>query len=202
MIEENLAVEIGFGETVGARIEFLVIARRLEAKRIEFGVKVAAHAVGADQHQGADRIARRLMHVGGTRIGAFGLRLGGDLAANHLLDFGPVAVERRGEVVARAERPVGPLPGRPVGILQNVRGRVLQALEELLPFGIDRGGVLLVAGVEFVDVGGVGALQEGGEGKCGIRVLARHDCVLMIGVCLAKIGRNDRSGTGLARWES
>src|SRR5215475_2714691 len=47
VIEEDLAVEIGLAEAVRARIELLPIARRLDAERIELGVEVAAHAVGA-----------------------------------------------------------------------------------------------------------------------------------------------------------
>jgi hypothetical protein len=54
VVEENLAIEIGFGEAVGPGVEFLVIPRRLETERIELGVEVAAHAIGSDQHQGAD----------------------------------------------------------------------------------------------------------------------------------------------------
>jgi hypothetical protein len=95
-----------FAEAVGARIELFAVARRLDAERIELGVEMAAHAVGADQHQRADRIARRLVHVGGGDVGALGLRLGGDLGADRLLDLRPVAVERRGQVVARRQRPV------------------------------------------------------------------------------------------------
>ena len=76
LVEENLAVEIGFGEAVGARIELLLVRLRLEAERIELGVEMAAHAVGADQHQRVDRIARRLLHVGGGELDALGLRLG------------------------------------------------------------------------------------------------------------------------------
>src|SRR6185369_550378 len=34
MIEEDLAVEIAFGEAIGARIEFFAIARRLDPERI------------------------------------------------------------------------------------------------------------------------------------------------------------------------
>ncbi|MHC2820274.1 hypothetical protein ACVMBY_003834 [Bradyrhizobium huanghuaihaiense] len=161
VIEEDLAVEIGFAEAVGAGIELFAVALGFDAERIELGMEVAAHAVGADQHQGADRVARGLKHVGGGDVGALGLRLGGDLGANRLLDFGPVAVEGRGQVILRRQRPVVPLPGRAFRVLPDVSGLVVEALEELLPLGVDRGRVLLVAGVDFVDVGGVGALQKG-----------------------------------------
>ena len=56
VVEEDLAVEIGLGEAIGARIELFAIALRLDAERIELGVEMTAHAVGADQHQGADRV--------------------------------------------------------------------------------------------------------------------------------------------------
>ena len=183
MIEEDLAVEIAVDKAVGARIEFLAIARRLDAERIELGMEMAAHAVGADQHQGAHRIARRLMDVGAPSSSrALGLRLGGKLGADGLFDLRPIAVERGGQIVLRRQRPVVAAPGGAFGVLADVGRGVFQALEELLPFGIDRAGVLFIAGVEIVDIGGVGALQKGGEGKCGIRVLARHDCVLVISI--------------------
>src|ERR1700730_14017535 len=160
MIEEDLAVEIGLCETVGARIEFLAIARWLDPERVELGVEMTAHAIGADQHQRAHGIAGRLMDVGRRYFGALGLHLGRDLAANRLLDRGPVAVERGGQVVARGQRPVVAPPGGSVGGLLNVDRSVFEAFEEFLPFGGDRAGILLVAGVEIVDVGGVGALQK------------------------------------------
>ena len=180
VIEEDLAVEIGLGKTVAARIEFFAVARRLDAERIELGVEMAAHAVGADQHQRADGIAGRLMHVGGGDIGALGLRFGGELGADGLLDLRPVAVECGGQVIARRQRPVIASPGGAFGVLFDVGRAVFQALEELLPLGIDRTGILLIAGVEVVDIGGVGALQKRGEGKSGVRVLTRHDGVLVI----------------------
>ena len=68
VIEEDLAVEVGFREAVGARIELLAVARRLDAERIELGMEMTAHAVGADQHQRAHRVARRLMQVGRASV--------------------------------------------------------------------------------------------------------------------------------------
>ena len=200
VIEEDLAVEIGFGEAVGARIEFLAVARRLDAERIELGVKMAAHAVGADQHQRADRIARRLVDVGRS------WRLSAPLACALAAILAPTAFSTWAQLPSSAEvsssRGVSGQLSRPQdgpsAFFLTSAGLVLQALEELLPLGVDRGRVLLVAGVEFVDVGGVGALQKRGEGKCGVRVLARHDCVLVISFAHGK-RRNGRSGrTGSA----
>ena len=182
VIEEDLAVEIAVDEAVGARIEFLAVARRFDAERIELGVEMAAHAVGPDQHQRAHRIARRLMDVAGRYLDALGLRLGGELGADGLLDLHPVAVERGGQVVLWRKRPVVAAPGGAFGVLADVGGGVFQALEELLPLGVDRAGILFKAGVEIVDIGGIGALQKRREGKCCIRVLARHDGVLVISI--------------------
>ena len=50
---------------VDARIELVAVLRQLESERIEIGVQMAADAVGADQHQDAHRIARRLLDDGG-----------------------------------------------------------------------------------------------------------------------------------------
>ncbi|MBA7468558.1 hypothetical protein ES707_03809 [subsurface metagenome] len=185
MIEEDLAVIVGFDEAVRARVELLAVLLRLDAERIELGVEMAAHAVGADQHQRAHGVARCLMQFGGRDVGAalfssLGLRLGGELGADGLLDQRPVAVERGSQIIARRQRPVIASPGSAFGVLLHVSRAVLQALEELLPLAIDRIGVLFVAGIEIVDIGGVGALQKRREGKGGVRVLTRHDGVLVI----------------------
>ena len=63
VVEEDLAVVIGFGETVMRRGELLVIDALLETQRIQIGMQVAAHAVGADHHQRMQRIARGLLHM-------------------------------------------------------------------------------------------------------------------------------------------
>ena len=198
MVEEYLAIEVALDEAVGTRIELFAVARRFDAERIEVGVEVAAHPVGADQHQRAHGIAGRLMQVGRGDLGAsglaFGLRLGRKLGANHLFDFGPVAVERGRQLVLRRQRPVVAAPGRALGVLLDVGWTVFQALEELLPLGVERGRVLFVAGVDIVDVGGVGALQERRKGKGGIRVLTRHNGVLVISTSRAENGANADPG--------
>jgi hypothetical protein len=140
--------------------EFLAVARRLDAERIELGVEMTAHAIGADQHQGAYRIPGRLINFRGGDFGALGLCLGRDLGPDFLLHGGPVAVQRRSQFVTRRHRPVVAAPGGALGVLLDDGGGVFQAFEKFLPVGVNRRGVLLVAGVEIVDVGGVGALQE------------------------------------------
>ena len=59
VIEEDLAVVIGLGEAVGFRVELRVILQPLEAQRVELGDQVAAYPVGANQHQGPDRVDGR-----------------------------------------------------------------------------------------------------------------------------------------------
>ncbi len=63
-VEKDRAVEIGFAEAVGARIELLLVVRRLQAERIEVGVEMAARAIGANEHQRADRVAGGALDVG------------------------------------------------------------------------------------------------------------------------------------------
>ena len=93
-VEENRPVEIGLAETVGARIELLLIVRRLQAERIEVGVEMPAGAIGANEHERPYRVARGTLDIGGGKLDALGLRLRFDFCAERLADFGPVAVER------------------------------------------------------------------------------------------------------------
>jgi hypothetical protein len=59
----------------------------------------------------------------------------------------------------------------------DIAGVVLQALEERLPFGVNGFGIGFVTRVEVLDVRGVTAVEERGEGESGVRVLARHKAV-------------------------
>ena len=112
LVEKDRAVHVGVGEAVGARIEVLLVMVRLEAERVEIGVEMPARAVGADQHQGVDRIARGLLDLGGGELdaGALGARL--HLVADRLFDLVPIAIERGNEFAARRLRPVRPRPRR------------------------------------------------------------------------------------------
>ena len=103
VIEEDLAVEIGFAEAVGARVELFAVARGFDAERIELGMEVAAHAVGADQHQGADRVARRLEHVGGRNAGALVAGLVTALACALAAILLPTAFSTSAQLPSRAE---------------------------------------------------------------------------------------------------
>ena len=55
VVDEDRLVEVVVGEAVGARIELGVRAGDLQAERVEPRLQMAAHAIGADQHQRAQR---------------------------------------------------------------------------------------------------------------------------------------------------
>src|SRR5271155_1977004 len=174
LVEENPAIEIGFAETVSARLELLLVLRHFEAERIELGVKMAARAIGADQHQRADRVAGGALDIGRRNVHAARLRLRLDFAADGFADFRPIAVERRDKLAVLGHRPIRPAPRRAARVLFDVARVVLQALEEPLPLGIDRLGVGLVTGVKVLDIIGVAAVEKRRNRESGIRVLARH----------------------------
>ncbi len=170
VVEEDRPVEVSIGEAVASRIELFGVLARLEAERIEIGMEMAAHPEGADQHQGAHRIAGRLLDMALGKLDALRLRLGLHLLGDRLADLVPVPVERRDEIAARQRRPVRTPPGRPFGILSDIPRIVLQALEERPPLAVHRLGIGLVARVKLVDVVGVAAVEEGraGEGRIGV----------------------------------
>ncbi len=57
VVDEDLALPLAFLEAVGRRMQLLVVLLRLKAQRIEIGVQMAAHAVGADHHQRTHAVA-------------------------------------------------------------------------------------------------------------------------------------------------
>ncbi|OWK18647.1 hypothetical protein AJ88_00180 [Mesorhizobium amorphae CCBAU 01583] len=71
IVEEDRPVVVGGDEAVILRRQLVIVLERLgDAERVEIGVQMAAHAVGADHHDGAHRIARRLVHIGVGQRGA------------------------------------------------------------------------------------------------------------------------------------
>src|SRR5476651_1088664 len=157
LVEENPAVEIGLLKAIRARIEFFLVLLGRELERIERG----------------------LLHVAGRDIDAGRLRLLLDLVGDAPFGVRPLPVERGHQVAVRTQRPIRFLPGGAARAVDDVGALVLQALEELPPFGVDRGRVVLVFGVEVFDVSGVAAVEERGAGEGGIGVLAGHGCSIL-----------------------
>ena len=58
VVEEELALEVGVGEAVGLGVELRVLLVAGETERIEIRQQVAAHPIGADQHDHAQVINR------------------------------------------------------------------------------------------------------------------------------------------------
>ena len=110
MIEKNAAIEIGLAEAVGARIELLLVLRRLEPERIEIGVEMAARPIGANEHQRPDRIAGRALDLGGGDVDAAALRLRLELVADRRTRVLPARVKRAGQRIRRDGRPIGTPP--------------------------------------------------------------------------------------------
>ncbi len=88
VVDEDRLVEIVVGETVGARVQLGVRAGNLQAERIEPRLQMAAHAIGADQHQRAQRGDGGGAHLlAGERRGRRLPRWPGDRGAHLLLEF-------------------------------------------------------------------------------------------------------------------
>jgi hypothetical protein len=197
-VEKDLTVVVRFCEAIRARVEIFLVVVRLEPERIEVCVEVPARAVGADQHQGADRIPRGLLHLGNGELDACRLRPRLDLVAERALQRLPVAVERGDEFAARGLRPVCPLPRRPARARRDGGGVVFEALEERLPFGVERRRIGLITGVEVLDVIGITAVEERGAREGGIGVLTRHAQVLWVSILAGReIAARERSAASL-----
>ena len=170
-VEKDRAVEVGVGETVGARIELFFVVRR-EAERIEIGVEMAARTIGADQHQGAHGITRRALDIRARNRGrAWGgfrgrLGLGGDLAGNDLLRRRPIAIERRDEFAIGGDRPARSLPGWTVGAMLHHAWIVVQGFEKRPPLRIDRRRIGPVSLLKLFDIDGIAAIQKRRRREC------------------------------------
>ena len=141
-------------------MQLLVILGGREAERIEIGVQMSAHAIGADHHQRAHAVAGRAHQVVIGDGDAGGLTLGLQLVADGLLDLAPVAVEGGDEIVARRGRPVGLFPRRAARVALDRRRIVLEGGEEVTPFGVDARGILLEPIVEILDIARVRSIEE------------------------------------------
>src|SRR4029079_13758478 len=106
LVQIDLPIHVAFGEAVGARIQFFLVLFRLESQRIELGVEMAADAIGANEHQRVNRIARRLQHVACGELDTFGPCRRRDSLADLLFGFSPLAIERRNQIAVGAHGPI------------------------------------------------------------------------------------------------
>ena len=160
VIDEDLPVVVRLGEAVARGMQLLVIARRRQSERIEIGMQMTAHPVGADHHQRPQGIARRLVDLLVGDFDAARLRAGLDLLADASFKRKPIAVEGGDDFAIGDDRPVAAPPLRPARLGDGGVLRVLQLGEETAPVGIERARALLIAGVKVFEIGGVAAIEK------------------------------------------
>ena len=161
VIDEDRPVEIAFREAVARRIEVGVRNLVDQSQRVEIGVQVATDPIVPDQHEGAQRIRRRLPDLFRRRH-----RLGGELALLRRCLRETRGRVRHGKaaIAATAADDRG-FPRRPAGavaVAQKLIRIVVQAGEELRPVAIDGPGIVQVLGVQFSDIRLVGPKKERG----------------------------------------
>ncbi len=147
VVDEDRPIHVGFGETVGARVELGMRLGHLQPERVELGLEMAAHAVDAHQHQGADRVedggthlvSRHCTRRGGRRPGGAG---GGRLVLE-------------GEVARR--------PGGTGRVGQDRAGFVIQGGEQIGKTLVHRVGIGDPARVHVGDERRVAAIEGGGQ---------------------------------------
>src|SRR5262245_2950266 len=141
-------IVVALGEAVGLGLKLGMLASLDQFERVELGGEVAAGAIIADQHAGGERVARCGK---GVALAAYALRACGKQS--------PLRLWR---------------PGGAARFGQHALLVVFEVGEEGAPIGIDRGGILLVTGVEFGEVGGVRALKERRAGKHLVQFMSCH----------------------------
>jgi len=161
LVEEDGTVEIGFAEAIGGGVQFGLCRTFGQSQRIEIGGQVAAHAEGADHHEGAHRIHGGLAHLIYGKLGVGGLGLGLDLGAHRFFHGGPVAIKGGNEVTGRGQRPILAGPGRPGNLLLGGSGIIIKTGKKLPPVDIHGGGVFQIFGVKPLNELGIAAIEEG-----------------------------------------
>ena len=163
VVDEDLAIIVGRCEAVIFRLQLIIVVWLFcKAERIKIGVQMAAHAIGADHHDGANTVACGLRDLlagqrcaGGT-LCSLTLQLIGDM----LFNFGPVAIKRRNKLAIGGNRPVFSGPGCACGVLFHVVSIVAQLGEEIAPLRIDRIRIVLIFGVQLLNIVGIAAIEE------------------------------------------
>jgi hypothetical protein len=147
-VDEDRLIEIGFGEAIALVVEILVIGAFGDAERIEIGDQVPARAVGADQHERADRGQRRRAEL-----------LGRSAALHGAIAFG-LRFRRRYHAVGADHARRLRRPGR-AGQFGQRRALVLaEPREERAPARIDRAGIAQEPLIELRDEDRVARIEE------------------------------------------
>jgi hypothetical protein len=133
LVDVDRAVEIGLGEAPESGVQLGVAGLGLQAERVELRLQVAAHPVGADEHQRADGIQRRL---------ADGVGVGRDAAGAGLAPFAAGFASSGG---AKPPRGRGAQEA-PMASVSTARV-VVQRGEQLGEGGVHAGRVLDPAGI-------------------------------------------------------
>ena len=109
MVDEDLAIVVGLLEPIGRGMKLLVIPLLLKSERIEIGVEVTAHAIGADHHEGANGVARRPANVvvAWRRLWLGLFRLGAQLLGDRLFRRRPIAIQRIDKIPFGDGWPIG-----------------------------------------------------------------------------------------------
>jgi hypothetical protein len=185
-VQEDRPIQVGAAEAVEFRRQFRIFDRLFDAQGVQIGLEVAAHAIAADQHQGADGIvgggADRLGRGLGRRgLGGCGRRGAGLLGIR--LGRRPAAVEHGGRLGRLGDGGAAPTAGLGRGL--HGGGVVAQLVEESLPFRRDRAGIIGPFLVQLLDIGRVGPVEEGGLGKDLVQPtrIVRHCSRLFPGPC-------------------
>ena len=151
VVDEDRPVPVLFREAVGRRVQLLVVLRLLQAERVELRLQVAAHPVGADQHQRAERIELGLADR--LRVGRGNGGNGGALPLGR-----PRRVRHRREATARPRR-----PGSAGGVGEHRPRIVVQRREQLVEGRIDAPRPFHPAGVKIREERGIRPRHRGCE---------------------------------------
>ncbi len=137
VVQEDLAIEIGLAEPIAAVIQLRIRPALIEAERVEIGFEMAAHPVGADQLQRADRVGGRLAQC--RRIGRLS-----PAASRHCRPAAPGLSQNGGRSSASTADPSSPI---------SVKNRRQLSSTEA--------GIVEKARIEIGNEPGVGASQKG-----------------------------------------
>ena len=128
-VDEDLAIHISRAKAIAGRVQFRLFFRNIQRQRIKLRRQMTPHPIGADHHDGADRILDVLRDFLG-RGGRFG---GFQLFLELRLDQRPVAVKGGHLFVTDRTGPVAALPARTIRILRGVCRIIVELRKEGAP---------------------------------------------------------------------